>query len=403
MLHALPRSDLASATVGIVFGTRHTPSPLATAQIYAGAASRGRDMPWSRQQLEGGRLFTLSHPDFVAIGITALSSVMEAVLAQLLPAIVGSPLWVFDIQSAMENRVAALADREPQRRAFATVLGGLFPSPHPYGLVGAAALGERVREVKVTDVRAFRDANLTTDNVVVVATGNVDLRTLTTTLDRALANIPPAPSSVPTNPSALPATCASGVVALNDDGSQQTTLSVAYPAVPATHADVPALEVLAAALGGSISTHLNVSLRQGRGLTYGFQAELHKMRDGGLLSIEGPVDPASTLDALRGLEEEIDALRRKPLGDDELRVAKISAAHSTSHARGAGSAFRLARAAILHTPIAEGPATVAVTAEQVRAAAERYLAPAKRCVVAVGDAERIEFLLRSAGFGPVSR
>ncbi len=401
-LHALPRSDVPAATILIVFGTKRIPSSSATAHLYASAAAHGRANPWARRQLDGAGMFTVSRPDFVAIGITSLSSVIEPVVSRLVLDMVSALLWKWDVDAAKEEMVIGLADFQPARRGYTTALAGLFPVPHPYGSGATAQIPERVREVKVAEVHAFRDANLTTDNMMVTATGHVDVDSLVTTLDRALASVPRTSSARVTHPEPRPS-CARQVIAINDVGSQQTTVTVAYPAVPALHADVAALEVLAAAAGGSIATHLNASLRRGRGLSYGFGAKLRKMREGGVFSVEGDVDPARTVEALGALNDEIDALRRAPLGDDDLRVAKISAGHATSRLGGAITAVRLAEASILGIPMSDGSAINAVTAEQVRAAAERYLLPAKRCIVAVGDAPRIERELQSAGLGPVSR
>jgi zinc protease len=401
MLHALPRSELPAATVLIVFGTKVIPSPLPTAEIYAAAAMRGRALPWSRQQADGARMFTVARNDFVAMGFTGLSSVIGTVLARLLPEMATASLWPADFDRAKEDLIGGLAGHEASRRAHATAFGGMFPGAHPYGSA-AALLPEHFRKVMLGEVRALRDANLTTDNMLVAAAGNVDVASLASTLDRALVDVPRAPIVQVTPPEPRPS-CAQEVIAVNDVGSQQTTVRLAYPAVPARHVDVAALEVLAAAVGGSISTHLNVSLRRGRGLSYGFAAELHKMRAGGVFSLQGDVDPSRSVEALSALHAEIDALMRTPLGEEDLRQAKISAAHRASRLGGVVTAIRLAEAAILGIPMSDTSAIKGVTAEQVRAAAERYLQPAKRCTVVVGDAPRLERDLRAAGLGPVSR
>jgi predicted Zn-dependent peptidase len=256
--------------------------------------------------------------------------------------------------------------------------------------------------VKVADVRAFRDASLTTENMMVTATGDVDVDSLASTLSRALAKVPRTAIARAKVPAPEPS-CTRKVIALDDAGSQQTTLSIAYPGVPANHADVAALEVLAAAAGGSLAARLNVSLRKGLGLSYGFAAELRTMREGGLFSVHGDVDPARTVEALRALDETLETLTRIPLGDDDLRIAKIRAAHSASRLRGVAAAVRIAASKILGVSLSDASKLKAVTSQEVRAAAEHYLQPAKRCIVAVGSAARIERELETAGLGPVSR
>lgn len=401
MLHALPRVDWPGATVLVVFGTKLTPSPLPTALLYAQSAIMGFS-PWAVPHLEGAKLFSLSQPDFVAIGITALSPVIERVVANVLPGVVDAQLLGVEVDAARTAFPGGQAWREPVQLAYATAFVGIFPMPHPYGWAGAALVPEWFKDIPVKSVTAFRDANLTTDNMTVVAVGNVDVTALAATLDRALAAVPHTPVVVPSAPKPTVA-CAGQVIVVDNLGSQRTTVNQAYRGVAAGDADAAALQVLAAAAGGSISTHLNASLRQRRGLTYGFSAEAHTLRAGGLFSVHGALDPARRVEGLNALDAELQALSRNPLSADDLRAAKISAAHTTSRLGGAAAAVRLAESVIVGVPLSDASAIRAVTAEQVRDAAERYLKPAKRCLVVVGQAAPLERELRGAGFGPVSR
>lgn len=127
------------------------------------------------------------------------------------------------------------------------------------------------------------------------------------------------------------------------------------------------------------------------------------MRAGGALLVSGALAPARRIDGLVALDRELAALAQKPLGDEELQLAKIAAEHATARRGGVGEAVRLAESAVLGVPFAERAAIRDVTAEQVRAAAATYLQPPSRCLVVVGDAASLERELRDGAFGPVSR
>lgn len=400
-LHAVPRPSVPGATVFLVFGTKSIPSPTPTAWLYLRSALEGFS-PWSVPRLEGASVYAVGHPDFMVIGITALSPVIDRAVARVFPGVIEAPLHGVHVDNARLAAAGGLSWREPERRAYASAFGGIFPMPHPYGEAGVAMLPEAFNSIPVASVTAFRDASLTTENMAVVAAGNVDVSSLAATLDRALAGVPRTPVVQP-SASSPSAPCAGQVLVIDDGGSQQMTVNQSYAGVPANHADASALQVLAAAAGGSISTHLNASLRRGRGLTYGFSAEIQTMRAGGLFSVYGALDPSRRVDGLKALAAELEALARTPLTDEDLRAAQISAAHATSRSGGTGTAFRLAESVVSGVPLSDASAIRAVTAEQVRDAAARYLSPAKRCLVVVGNAGALEQELRGAGFGPVSR
>ena len=251
-------------------------------------------------------------------------------------------------------------------------------------------------------MHAFRDANLTADNMMVVASGNVNVDSLVVTLDRALAELPRKPMA-PSSPAPPRPTCAGQVRIADDPGSLQATVHMAFPAPAARHADTASLEVLAAAAGGTIATHLNSTLRKERGLSYTLLAEHQAMREGGILAVHGDVDPERIVDALHALDDELQALQAEPLGEEELRIAKVDAAHRSAWGRGATAAIRLARASVVGVPMFGAPAIEEVTREQVRSAAARYLQRSQRCIVVVGDGARLEHDLRGAGFGDVVR
>lgn len=398
-LRAIVRPQLATATVLVVIGTKTIPSPSTVAEAYANAALRGR---WGPPQLEGARAFTLARSDFVAIGLTALSPVLEPVLEELLSGLFEAPLFGVHVDGARVNLLTSSVGFEPGRRAYAASVEGIFPPPHPYGLAAAARLPGSFRKVKTPEVQAFRDAHVTADNMMVAAAGNLDLDSLVATMSRILATAPRTPvKSAPTRP-AQPS-CAGRALIVSDPASRQTSVSVAYPAVAAKHPDVASLHVLAAALGGSLSTRLNVVLRRERAVSGAFGAHVEAMREGGVFVLDGAADPAHTAEALAALGGEIEALAGTPLADDDLLAAKIRAAHTTTRLDGAATAVRLAHAAILGTSSSDVSAIKVVTAEQVRAAAERYLAPARRCIVVVGDPTLLEPQLRAARLGAVSR
>lgn len=146
-------------------------------------------------------------------------------------------------------------------------------------------------------------------------------------------------------------------------------------------------------------------VRQELGATYGVSMNANSLRDGGSLAIHAAIDTARTVDALKGLFVELERLRKDPLSDAELSAAKLRTHFDLEH----GTAHGLART--LAYAIGKGlPPTYvttfngkvdAITAEDVRAAAERRLAKDELRVVLVGDASKILDGVKALGLGDV--
>jgi predicted Zn-dependent peptidase len=130
------------------------------------------------------------------------------------------------------------------------------------------------------------------------------------------------------------------------------------------------------------------------------------LRDAGLVRISAAIDTARTTDALRGLFKELERLRTEPLSPAELGAAKLRTYADLERGSTRGLARYLAHAMAEGLPpahvVTHNARVDAVTADAVRAAAERYLAIDEARVVVVGDASRIVEGLRSLGIGDVS-
>jgi zinc protease len=104
--------------------------------------------------------------------------------------------------------------------------------------------------------------------------------------------------------------------------------------------------------------------------------------------------------------QELERLRVEPLSPAELGAAKLRAYADLERGSTRGLARYLAHAIVEGLPpahvVTHNARVDAVTAEAVRAAAEKYLAVDEVRIVVVGDASRIVEGLRTLGVGDVS-
>ena len=188
--------------------------------------------------------------------------------------------------------------------------------------------------------------------------------------------------------------------------SVQATLAVIGPGVARTSPDYPALEVMNRILGGGPTNRLMTSLRFTSGYTYAAYSTVNANPEEPYWYASTSVRNAVTTDALRLLLREVQRLRQESIPDEEFQDAKQSLigrfAVSFENSEAVLVAFMDTRQ---HGLPADSLATyanqiAAVTRAQVRAAAEKYLAPENLHVVAVGPIEEIRAAV--TGFGHVS-
>ncbi len=375
----------------------------------------------SREALEylnyvGGSVSTQTWRDGISLQITALSPLFVSALTRAAPMFTSPALDGDDIDKARTQLVAqgANQDEVPARVAYDALFAELFPPPHPYG---TPVSGEPARlgghpakdaEPKVTNavVKAFRTSNLFADRVGVAVVGDFKPDSMQRVLEKMLGKLPK--RSTPAAVAALvaPSKAPRRVVIVDRPGASQSNVAIGWLGPRAAEPDLVTLDVLAGATAGDLSTRLNITVRKELGASYGVRMQAAGLRDGGVVLISAAIDTARTSDALRGLFKELERLRAEPLSPAELGAAKLRSYEDLERGSARGLAMYLAHAVVEGLPPAHAVTHNArvdvVTAENVRAAAERYLAPDAAHVVIVGDASRIADGLRSLGLGEVS-
>jgi predicted Zn-dependent peptidase len=213
----------------------------------------------------------------------------------------------------------------------------------------------------------------------------------------------PAHEPVPVEPHAGPR-----VVVIDKPGAVQTQLLIGR-AGPDRHADDwVETRVAAYVLGGTLTSRLDIILREDKGYTYGVRSRLDGFRRGGVVQLlSGSVDTEHTGESVRiGLDRIAELAAGGPT-DDEVATAvhylvgvrplsmETPAALVSEVARNLGQGLEAS-----HTD-RELAAMRALTRDQVAAAAARWLDPADATIVAVGDAGAIVADLQAIGHADV--
>ncbi len=104
--------------------------------------------------------------------------------------------------------------------------------------------------------------------------------------------------------------------------TEQTHVCMGIFAVPRTHPDRFALEILHVILGANMSSRLFREVREKRGLVYEIGTSIKRYDDTGAFVIAAGCDQAKLPETLRTIVAELSRMRRAPVGPTELKRAK---------------------------------------------------------------------------------
>ncbi len=178
-------------------------------------------------------------------------------------------------------------------------------------------------------------------------------------------------------------------------GSVQSTIRAGRPLPPADHPDYPALTVANTIFGGSFGSRLTRNIREEKGYTYSPRSSISRLAHGGLFSVQASVRNEVTAAALVEIFYELDRLATTLPTSEELQRAQryrkgifLLRNETAASLAGTLSAYWLKGLDIedLRQQVSR---IEAVTAEQVRQVAARYLTSRQQAVVVTGDAEAV--------------
>lgn len=170
--------------------------------------------------------------------------------------------------------------------------------------------------------------------------------------------------------------------------AQSPALAIAYKAVEARHPDLAVLDVIQAILSSGEGGRLNRQLVHKKDLVTGVAAHFEWRHDLGLFKVSMELPPGGKPEkALAGLDAELDLLKTKRVTKDELARAKNMLRGQTlrAFATNNGKAHTFGEHELLFGHWREIFSTLqryeGVTAEQVQAAARKYLDASQRSIV----------------------
>jgi predicted Zn-dependent peptidase len=187
----------------------------------------------------------------------------------------------------------------------------------------------------------------------------------------------------------------------------QSELRVGRVAAARSTPDYFALTVMNTILGGAFTSRLNTKLREEKGHTYGAGSGFSMRRAPGPFVAQAAVHTPVTHEALADVLHEIGRMGEEHVEPAELERAKryVALRLPQRFESVTDITARLSEIALYDLPddyfASYVDRIMAVTAEDVRSAAERHLDPGRMVAVVAGDRQAIEEPLRALGIGAV--
>ena len=302
-----------------------------------------------------------------------------------------------ELARARRERLAALLQERSEPRSLASFhfARALYGETHPYGQPLGGSSGS-VANLEIGDVAGFHARNYGPGNAFVVAVGDVDETGLRRVLEDTLGRWTGSPAGDMPAPGGAAAPAAP-IILVDRPGAPQTELRIGQVAAARATPDYFALLVLNAVLGGTFTSRINIRLREEKGYTYGAGSSFLFRRGPGPFVVSSAVQGgAATVDAVQDVWRELERIREEPVPEAELERARrylklgLAREFETTNA----VAEQIAEQVLYglgESYFGRYVAQVeAVDAAAVQAAARRWLDPAGRVTVAVGDRAALE-------------
>jgi zinc protease len=300
----------------------------------------------------------------------------------------------------VRQRAAAVQNRSNPGFLLNERLGRVLFGDHPGSRVFPGI--ETIEKVTREAIIEFHRTHYIPDEAIVAVVGDITFPEAKTKIEGALGIWKRA--QVKTLPVQDPAPLKGANVYLVDrPNSVQTSLVIATQAINRTSPDYDVLSMLNTIIGGGPTGRLFLNLREEKGWTYGAYSNLNAPTYRGSWSAQTEIRADVTEPAIREIMNEISRTRTEPMADKELldkkRLLVANFALSLeSPATILGNYVTARRYGLPSDYWDRYPERImAITKEQIQAAANKYLDSARIQVIAVGDEKKIGEGLKKFG------
>lgn len=271
---------------------------------------------------------------------------------------------------------------------------------HPAALV--APPSESIKKVTSKDLAAFHSAYYRPNNAILAIVGDVTLKELMPKIEKAFGDWQKGDVS-PTTIPAAPAQAGSRILLIDRPGSVQTVLQLGTLGIERTSPDYFSLLLADRILGGGPAARLFLNLREDKGYTYGAYSNFGGTKFRGTWVSSSEVRTDVTEGAMKEFMFELKRLRDETVSAEELDNAKRSIVGSFALSLEQPQSLLQN---IVTQKLYDLPAdywdtypqkVAAITSDDIKNIAQKYIDLDHLQVVAVGDASKARDVLAKYG------
>jgi zinc protease len=412
LVNERPGLPIVSAALVLKTGSGANPSDrpglanFTAAMLDEGTASRSALQIADQVAQLGASLTTSSSMDASQVSAGSLRRNFPALL-DLVADVARRPSFPQEeIERQRASRLASLVQQRENPNAVASTVmsAALYGFGHPYGYTELGTESSN-KSLSRDDMLAFWQQNFVPNNAALIVSGQIATADLRPLVEKAFGDWQRGSPAAPAL--GAPATTSARLVIVDKPGAPQTQLRVASVGVPRSTPDYDAIRVMNETLGGLFSSRINLNLRERNGYTYGASSQFQFRRSAGPFLVATGVRTDVTAPAVSEIMKEIQRMRAEPMSSEELALSKDSLVRSlpadfetSSRVTGSTAGIYLYDLGLDYYAKLPGRLS-AVTADQAKAAAEKYVVPNQLVVIAVGDRARIGPELQKLNLGSV--
>ena len=341
----------------------------------------------------GATLSVGSASDYTTVAASGLSIFTDEILELVADVTLRATFPENEVVLARENTQQLLIQQRAQPTFLASErMAQVMFGAHPYSRISPTS--EMLDALTRNDLLSFRSSSFIPNNAVMIIVGDFEHDSLIAGIERLFSEWKPAES--PTRAFAQPPDQKNRAAYVIDrPGSAQSNIVIANHGIRRTNQDYFSMLLMHTILGANASSRLFMNLREEKGYTYGAYSNLDARRLAGTFRATAEVRTAVTGASLREFFHELNRIR-----DEDVSVAEIT--NAKSYLTGVfpirietqeGLIDQLVSIRMYDLPDdylkTYRDQVNAITAEDIRRVAERYVKPDQAALVIVGDAAEI--------------
>jgi zinc protease len=339
----------------------------------------------------GATLSTGSTWDSSNVSLSTLTRNVDAALELFADVVVNPGFDPKEFERVRDNLLTAITRRKdsPPTVANLAFTRLLFGPKHPYGWP-MAGVESSIKKLTPGDLRAFYEKYYRPNNAALLVAGDTTEKALRSKLEAAFAKWRPKAVSAPKLPAAEGAAPATRIFLVDKADAPQASIRVGLVGIERKSPDYFPVTIMNLILGGGFY-RLDLNLREGKGWTYGARSTVDSRRSPGPISAGGEFVALHTADSVGEILKELASMRDADVTDVELARAKdqIIKSYPARFATRGNTAAQMAELAVFGLPdsyVTDYTKKIAaVTKDDVRRVARKYLDPNRLTIVVVGD------------------